>query len=285
MSQLLTNDNVIKDESDNIHDIQDRDTTFIFPFAFDLPPHLHSCIAVKHGQSHYHVKAYITDDPYVFMQFKKDMTLLDEFVSRMNHTFCKQDVQVVNARVLSNGVYTDDNQVFDAKTNNFKIFVTLPKLTFAKGEVIPIHVLIKHANDHDNDNKHHLDLHKIGFKLVEFEMLTATFPAERVRINENVIAHKKRRRLHENKSHEIIVEEDFELPKICHGSTCRIIPGKNHFHHLHHESNHAKHYFTNLHVDSQYPIKIEYKLCLEFWKSFLKDELNINIPIAISPQI
>ncbi len=221
MSQLLNADSVKKEAN-----ASEKESTFLVPFGFDLPPCLQTSITIKHGHCHYFIKAYIISDSHVLSHYKRDVNVFDEFFLKLNHTLCKQVVQITNSRVLSNGAYTELHQVFDANTNNFKVVVTLPKVTFAKGEVIPIHVLIQHVNEDAHENKIHLDLRKIEFKLVEYVKLTSVFPVERVRISEHTIASKRRRNLHEDKSHVITVEENFELPKDCQSSSSKLVTGK-----------------------------------------------------------
>jgi hypothetical protein len=247
------------DKSNAVLTTKDTEQDFIFsyPFEFELPEKLQGTLNVRNAKNQYFIKAYLTDDDAIAKHYQQGVNVFDELFKSLTHTYAKQEVIIHNQLALLPEL--NEQHVFEAKSSFIKVTVTLPKLIFHRDETLPLRLCIERADD---KNKSPLDLHKIGFKLFQVVKLVAHLPTEKVRLFEHLVSHSSRKSVHQNSANGIIVEEFIQIPKDIPPSSSRSDAARS----------------------KQNPIRINYKISLEFWKNFLVDDLDVNIPILVDPE-
>lgn len=240
----------------------EADFFFEYRFEFELPKRLQGTQNVRNARNQYFIKAYLTHDDAVALHYQKGANVFDEFFKGLNHTYAKQEVVIHNE--LAQYESLNEKQVFEAKSNHIKVTVTLPKLVYKRGETVQLHLNIERNTEADKHTGP-ISLHKISFKLFQVLKLAAVVPMERVRLFEHLISHSNRKDVNQNTTNGIILEEFVQVPNDLPSSSSRSIPN---------DANKIK---LN-------PIRINYKISLEFWKNFLVDDLDVNIPILVDPE-
>jgi hypothetical protein len=155
--------------------------------------------------------------------------------------------------------------LIEAKSSQIAVTVTLPKKAFARGETIDARVVVKNIDDSEK----HLDLHKVGFKIFQLVKLLSSAPVVKTRLFEHMVTHSSRKRLTKNFEDSIVIDEHVQVPKDIPPTSSRYIS--------HSSEDDTKKVLVN-------PIRINYKLSIEFWTNFFNDELEVNIPILIDPE-
>jgi hypothetical protein len=216
---------------------------------------------VRNAKNQYFIKVYLTNDEYTAKHYQHGVNVFNEFFKSLNHTYTVHEV-IIRKRVLELPENNNETRVFEAKSNHLKVIVSLPKQTYHRGEKIKLNLALHHSDT--DKNKHPLHLHKIGFKLMQVLKLKALHPVEKVRLFEHLVSQSSHKNITENSENGIFVEELIEIPKDIPSSSSRCDISDQ--------------------VKSN-PIRINYKISLQFWKNILFDELDINIPVLIDTEV
>ena len=284
---IIFNDNESRSNDDNDENSNDNHFTFAYPFEFQLPSRLQGTINVPNAKCNYYIKAYYTDDESSTLQFQKNLHVITEFFKSLTHKFCKQHILIHNRVQIPNELVNQKHH-YEANSPNMHVIVTLPKIAFTKGENICFQVNIVSKDR----LKEKFDLHKISIKINQMVKLTSDEPYEKVKLFDNLIAHKSRKGLSNSHGNCIIVDESIEIPKDAPCTSTRSVnmtrikhseTTDNHNNDLNNIDNrdHVNFSFIKKFLN---PIRINYKLNLEFWKNFLVDEVDIKIPLLIDPE-
>ena len=238
------------------------DFTFNYPLEFDLPADLLGTHNVRNAKNQYFIKAYLTHDEATAKHYQQGVNIFNEFFKSLNHTYAAKEV-FIHKKLTNLPENNDETRSFEAKSNHLKVIVSLPKQIHHRGEKIQINLKIEHSSD-DDKTKHPLHLHKIGFKLFQVLKLKARHPVEKQRLFEHLVCHTSHKNVTENSENSgFVVEEFIAIPQDIPASSSRS------------DSEQVK---AN-------PIRINYKISLQFWKNILFDELDINIPILVDPEV
>lgn len=231
-----------------------------YKFEFELPKGLQGTLNVENAHNQYFIKAFLIHNETMELLYQQGMSIFDEIFKSLNPNSVKKEVIVHNQ--LAQYETTNQEQTFKAQSNRIKAIVKLPKLIYKRDETVPINLNIEHF---EVDDERKLNFHKISFKIFQVLKLSANEPIERVRLFENLIAHSSRKSVHQNTKNGILIEEFIKIPNDIPSSTSRnVSDGTNRI--------------------QLNPIRVNYKLSIEFWKNFLFDELDINIPILVDPE-
>ncbi len=114
----------------------------------------------------------------------------------------------------------------------------------------------------------------MAFKLFQVSKLRSSIPRDRTRLFEELLAHSSRKALHENFTNKIVVNEFIQIPENVRSSTTR---NENY-----EEITQGENLISQV---KKNPIRVNYKISLEFWRNFLVDELDINIPLLVDPEL
>jgi hypothetical protein len=256
---LLDHKNVVTVSED------DDEYKFEYPFEFQLPEQLQGRLVLKYAKCQYFIKAYLTNDESTGKHYREGVNVFDEFFKSLNHTYAKEEVVILNKTSFLPPIC--EKHVVEAKSPRYKVTVTLPKIIFSRGENIHVRLEIAHVDENDSST---IDLHKVGFKLFQVVKLTSFYPRERQRLFENLISHSSRKHLKGPNGQAVILEEFMVIPKELASSSSRnvVVVG------MRNES--------RSHLN---PIRVNYKINFEIWRNFLVDELDVNVPILIDPEI
>ena len=272
-----TSRNNENDEKNNLY-------TFAYPFEFQLPPRLQGTINVPNAKCNYFIKAYLTDDESSqHYHTQKHLNAISEFFKSLRHKFCKQQIIIFNRVSIPNELVIQKHH-YEANSPNMHVIVTLPKLVFSKGEKVNFQVNIANAER----PKDKFEIHKISIKINQMVKLTSDEPYEKVKLFDNLVAHKSRKGLNTSHGNCIIVDESIELPKDLPSTSTRSV-NLTRVKHDGFESNNSEanndnivhHSFIKKFLN---PIRVNYKLNLEFWKNYLVDEVDIKIPLLVDPE-
>ena len=229
-----------------------------YPLEFDLPEDLLGTQNVRNAKNQYFIKAYLTNDESIAKHYQKGVNVFNEFFKSLNHTYTAHEV-IIRKQVADLPQNNNEERLFEAKSSHFKVRVSLPKQVYHRGEKIQVNLIIEHTDE----NKHALSLHKIGLKFFQVLKLKALNPVERVRLFEHLISHSSHKNVTQNTENSIVVEEFIEIPKDIPSSSSRSDTTKMK---------------TN-------PIRVNYKISLQFWRNIMFDELDINIPVLVDPEL
>jgi hypothetical protein len=236
---------------------EDDDFVFSYPIDFQLLDNLQGTQTLRNAKCQYFIKAYLTHDELAAKNYINGVNVFDQFFKSLNHTYIKQEV-VVRLLLMHISPNLSDKHTFEAKSGFIKVIVTLPKLIYHRNETVELHLKI----ENESKSVEKLSLHKIGFKLFQVLKLTSKQPVERIRLFEYLINHSNRKNVHQNTADGIILEEFIQIPKDLPSSSSR----------------------SDVTRAKQNPIRVNYKISLQFWKSLFFDELDVNIPILVDPE-
>jgi hypothetical protein len=267
--------------SEDSDDNNETHYTFAYPFEFQLPSRLQGTINIPNAKCNYYMKAYLTDDAAVSQHFQKSINALSAFIKTLRHTYCKQHVIIFNRVNIPNEI-VNQKHVYEANSPNMHVVVTLPKLVYSKGELVIFHINIANRDR----SKEKFEVHKLAIKLNQMVKLTSDEPYEKVRLFDNLISHKSRKSLAQNCGNCITIDESIEIPKDVPCTSTRTVNLEK----IRHEDDETG--TGDNHPERQRsfikkflnPIRVNYKLNLEFWKNFLVDELDIKIPLLVDPE-
>lgn len=266
MDILLDKSNCVIVEDDSIENFK-----FEYPFEFQLPTKLQGTLYLKHAKCQYFIKAYLTNDESVSKHYIENVNVFDELFKILNHTYAKEEITIYNRKTIL-PVLSDHRHVVEAKSPHYHVTVSLPKIQFNRDETIDLRVIIQHAPKEDGSfHRTELEVHKVGFKLFQVIKLTSRIPRERTRLFDVLLSHSSRKHLKENTGESIVLEEFIPIPNDIASSSSRSVEPRQ-------TSN------SEQSLKQYNPIRVNYKISLEFWRNFLIDELDINIPILIDPE-
>lgn len=260
------------------HEKDHGELEYSYSFAFRLPNFLQGTIKLPNASCTYFLKAYMTDDVNVSLHYQKGVNVFEEFFKSLNHTYCKEEIKISNKLMIPSSI-THQVQKYHAQSSNYRINITLPQMIYFSNEVIPVHIDIEHANL--NDDKDTLKLHKISFKLFQYCKVYAEKPYRKSNLFYYLIVQKSRKHIeatydNEHKKYKISLDEELLIPQNLLSTTSKRF-----------NENIDVNYYDdpadeNLLVNG---IRINYKLGLEFWKNFLIEDSEINMPVMINPEI
>lgn len=246
--------------------IKQDEVTYLYPFNFQLPNKLQGTINVHHAKCKYFIKCYLSDDINVYNHYSHDTNIFDEMFKKLHHTYCKKEVIVHNRTgITSNGIEQKKELKYEAKSNVFKVIITIPKTEFLRGETFKMHVMIDVL-----EFKELNEMFKVSFKIIQLVKLLSTTPSSKTRLFENLVSHFNRKHLQINTERGIILEEFILIPKDIPSTTTRSVDEVT---------------IESGEKQVVNPIRINYKLSIEFWEYFYGSSLDINIPILVEPEI
>lgn len=247
---------------------------FTYDFQFQLPDFLQGTIKLPNANCSYFIKAYLTDDFSVSSHYKKGVNVFEEFFKSLQHTYCKEEVKIFN-KLLPPSSITPRCQMYHTQSQNYRITITIPKETFFSDEIMRVHVEIEHSNTNDQDQS--IKLHKVSFKLFQFCKVYAEKPYRKSNLFNYLISHSKRKTFDDQKfkNNKIVIDEEILIPKNILSTTSRRC-----------NENIDVDYYDEKDDDNVLldVIRINYKLGVEFWRNFLMEDSEINIPVLINPE-
>jgi hypothetical protein len=247
---------------------------FSYDFEFQLPDFLQGTIDLPNAKCSYFIKAYITDDFSVSSHYKKGVNVFEEFFKSLSHTYCKEEVKIYNKLLLPSTI-TPKYHKYQTQSQHYRITITLPKETFFSDEIMRVHVEIEHSNPNDVDQA--INLHKVSFKLFQFCKVYSEKPYRKSNLFNYLILHTKRKTFDEYcfKDNKIVIDEEILIPKNLLSTTSRRCNENIDVDYYDEEDD------DNIIFDV---IRINYKLGVEFWRNFLMEDSEINIPVLINPE-
>jgi hypothetical protein len=165
-------------------------------------------INVPNAKCNYYIKAYLMDDESAAQHYQKDTHAITEFFKSLRHKFAKQSVEIHNKVQIPNELVIQKHH-YEANSPYMHVLVTLPKITFTKGEKVPFLVNIACKER----SKEKVEIHKISIKINQMVKLTSDQPYEKMKLFDNLIAHKSRKGLSNNHGSCIVVDESIDIPK------------------------------------------------------------------------
>jgi hypothetical protein len=252
-------------DKNNLTRAKHEENVFYYSFKFQLPDRLLGTIDINHARSKYFIKCYLSNDDETLRHYIEDVNVFNEFFKSLNHTYCKKEI-IIHNKLAPLEITNKEDLRFEAKSSLFKVEVVIPKNVFSRGETIKIHALVE-----SNDDEVLSEMHKISFKLLQLVKLKALNPIPRTTLFENLIVHQKRKNIHHNVENGIVLEEYLQIPKEILSTSSR--QPMTYFS-----------YDTINPLIEVNPIRINYKLSIEFWKHFFYSELEINVPLIIDPE-
>lgn len=252
-------------DKSNLTRAEYEESLFYYSFKFQLPDRLQGTIDVNHARCKYFIKCYLSNDNETIRHYLEDVNVFNEFFKSLNHTYCKKEV-IIHNKLAPLEITNKQDLRFEAKSSLFKVEVIIPKNELHRGETIKIHALVE-----NNDGQILSEMYKVSFKLIQIVKVRALHPIPKTTLFENLVVHQKRKNINQNVKNGIILEEYLQIPReVLSTSTRQSITcnGKD-----------DKQPLVELN-----PIRINYKLSIEFWKNFFCSELEINIPLVIDPE-
>lgn len=250
---------------------------FFYSFNFQLPEILQGTIKLPFATCEYFLKAYLTDDLNVTLNYQRGVNAFEEFFKSLNQTYCKEEVKISN-RLISPSNLRQTVQQYQTQSSNYRIAIIIPKKIFYSNDIIDIHAEIEHANEDDFIET--LKLHKISFKLFQCCKLHADKPFPKSHIREQFITQITKRKFDDDyedneKRIKIVINQQFLIPPNLLSTTSkRIIEDVDV---VERDMLADQHKFNC--------IRIDYKLGIEFWKNMFNLDSELDIPIMINPEL
>lgn len=248
--------------------------SFVYNFEFKLPENLQGSVNVNHAKCRYFIKCYLSSDFDVTKYYTNNVNVFTNNFKVLSHFVCEKEVLIQHEPILSHHLTTNQELVYEAKSTNFKVTATLPKVEFHKNEMFKIQLFIENNNSIK-------EFYKISFKLIQSVKLISTLPTVKSKLFENLIAHTSKRYIKQNINGVFLLEEFIQIPEKISNTTSKSLLKSVNVKGTQHPNN----ILVNALLSHLNPIRINYKLSIEFWENVFNSDLDLNIPLSIDSEI
>lgn len=249
---LLDSSNMIKIDSNILE----------YPFEFRIPERLIGSIDVPHAQSRYFIKCYLSSDDSITSHYSPSENIFNDFFRSLNQFYMKKEVFIRN-KLIALPMLAANEAIFEARSAALRVTVVLPKTEFSRNETFEVSVVVENLMPNAFN-----EMYKISFKVLQTVKLISMIPLVKSKLFENLIVHYSLKNVKKNIDSGFHLIQKITIPSDAPSTSIR-----------------SDAIIEKPDMDHLNPIRINYKLSIEFWKSFYNEELDINIPIRIDPEV
>jgi hypothetical protein len=247
---------------------------FVYNFEYKLPENLQGSINVTHAKCQYYIKCYLSSNCEITKHYATNVNVFTNNFKILDQFVCKKEVLIQHEPILSHDLSFNQELIYEAKSNNFKVTATLPKVEFHKNEMFKLQLFIENNNSIK-------EFYKISFKLIQSVKLISILPTAKSKLFENLIVHTSKRYIKQNINNVFLINELIQIPEQIPNTTSKSLLKSVNIKGTQHPNNIL---ITAL-LSQLNPIRISYKLSIEFWENIFNSDLDLNIPFSIDPEI